>query len=163
MPVRRIETERLILEPVTPDIARAVVAGDFSSLDAAEGWPHDDTTDAMAMMTGSEAGPGWLITTGGSVIGDCGAYAWPDRTGEVQIGYGLAAPSRGHGYATEAASAMCSWLFTDAGATRITAVDVLSDNLPSRRVLEKVGFTVTDESHDHLSYALAPYDIRSRR
>src|SRR5665213_878406 len=97
VPVRRIETERLILEPVTPDIARAVVAGDFSSLDAAEGWPHDDTTDAMAMMTGSEAGPGWLITTGGSVIGDCGAYAWPDSTGEVQIGYGLAAPSRGHG------------------------------------------------------------------
>lgn len=57
MPVRRIETERLILEPVTPDIARAVVAGDFSSLDATEGWPHDDTTDAMAMMTGSEPAP----------------------------------------------------------------------------------------------------------
>jgi RimJ/RimL family protein N-acetyltransferase len=159
----RIETERLVLVPVTPAIARAVMAGDLSALDTGEGWPHDDTIDAMRMMTEPDAGPGWLITSGGRVIGDCGAFAWPNRSGDMEIGYGLAAPYRGHGYATEAAAAFCSWLFSDAGAARITAVNVLSDNLPSRRVLEKLGFTVTDESDGHVSYALTPDGIMSGR
>ncbi|HVC69554.1 MAG TPA: hypothetical protein VNC61_04740 [Acidimicrobiales bacterium] len=55
---RRIVTRNLGLEPVTADVARAVMAGDLSSLLAATGWPHDDTFGAMRMMTEAGAGAG---------------------------------------------------------------------------------------------------------
>jgi RimJ/RimL family protein N-acetyltransferase len=154
-----IVTPRLVLEPVTAAVASAVVAGDLSSLEAAEGWPHDDTLDAMRMMTEPDAGPGWFITAGGRVIGDCGAFAWPDRSGTVEIGYGLAAPARGRGYATEAVRALCSWLVTDTGAAVITAVTDADGNRPSRRVLEKIGFAVTAEDDGQVSYALTAAGI----
>ena len=156
---RRIISPRLVLEPVTTEIARAVVAGDLSSLDPAVGWPHDDTVDAMLMMTEPDAGPGWLITSDGHVIGDCGTFGPPDGAGQVEIGYGLASSSRGHGYATEAVRALCSWLFADGGTAVITAVTVAHGNLPSRRVLEKVGFTVTDESDGLIRYTLLSGDL----
>jgi RimJ/RimL family protein N-acetyltransferase len=74
--------------------------------------------------------------------------------GQVEIGYGVAAPYRGHGYATEAVAGLCRWLVDEAGATRLVAVDVLTDNVASRRMLEKVGFTITHESDRSVSYAL---------
>ena len=153
---RRIDTDRLILDPVTLAIARAVAAGDCSDLQVGEGWPHEDTRDAMSMAAADGAGPAWLITLEGRVIGDCGAFSWPDESGEVKIGYGLAEPYRNRGYATEAAAGLCAWLITEAGATRITAVDVLDDNMASRRVLEKLGFTVTSKSDNGISYVLTP-------
>jgi [ribosomal protein S5]-alanine N-acetyltransferase len=153
---QRINTDRLVLEPITLAIARAVVAGACSGLEVGEGWPHEDTRDAMVMAAAECAGPAWLITLKGRVIGDCGALNWPDQSGEVEIGYGLAEPYRNHGYATEAVAALCSWLVAETGAVRLTAVNVLGDNWASRRVLEKVGFTVTDESGKGVSYVLIP-------
>ncbi len=41
---RRIDTDHLVLEPITPAIARAVAAGDCSALVVGDGWPHEDTT-----------------------------------------------------------------------------------------------------------------------
>ena len=155
---RRIDTARLVLEPLGLATATAVIDGDLSSLDAAEGWPHEDTFDAMATALQPGGGPGWLITLEGRVIGDCGAFSWPDRAGVVEIGYGLSASFRGHGWATEAIDALCTWLFSEAGAVRIT-VDVLTGNVASRMVLEKLGFTITGESGEEVSYELiAPGD-----
>lgn len=156
----RIETDRLVLNPVTPEIATAVVAGDLSTLRLGDGWPHEDTADAMAMKLAPRSGPGWLIVLAGIVIGDCGAYTYPGASGEVEIGYGLAAPYRGEGYATEAVRAMCRWLVTETGAPRIVAVDVLVENLASRRVLEKVGFAITAEDQSNVSYAISPEFLR---
>ena len=92
----------------------------------------------------------------GRVIGDCGAFTWPDESGEVEIGYGIAEPYRNRGYATEAAAGLGAWLVAQAGATRITAMDVLGDNWSSRKVLEKLGFTLTSESDKGVSYVLTP-------
>jgi [ribosomal protein S5]-alanine N-acetyltransferase len=102
----------------------------------------------------------WLITFGGRVVGDCGTLGMPNQFGEVEIGYGLAAPARGSGYATEAAGAVCAWLFARADVSLISAVGVLADNLASRRVLEKLGFTVSSESDQQVSYALTPDGLR---
>src|SRR2546430_13074581 len=49
-----LQTARLRMEPVTGETARAIVAGDLAwltaaGLAAADGWPHDDTTDGLAM------------------------------------------------------------------------------------------------------------------
>jgi RimJ/RimL family protein N-acetyltransferase len=38
--------------------------------------------------------PGWLVTADGAVIGDISTHGPVDEAGRVEIGYGLAAPSR---------------------------------------------------------------------
>lgn len=152
--VTPIVSSRLLLQPVTSEIALAVVSGRTSDIPVGAGWPHEDTADAMAMALLPEAGPSWLITLDGIAIGDCGAFSWPDASGTVEIGYGLAEPYRRSGYGTEAAEAMCGWLLTEAGATAITANGVEADNLASRRVLEKLGFSHVGEEDGRGSYRL---------
>lgn len=98
-----IAASRLVLEPVTVELARAVVTGRLTGIPTGAGWPHADTADAMAMALRGDAGPSWIVTVGGVVIGDCGGFSWPDDRGVVEIGYGVAAPCRGKGYALEPA------------------------------------------------------------
>ena len=152
--VMPIVTSRLLLVPVTPDLARAVIRRRISDIRVGPGWPHADTADAMAMALRANAGPSWVITLDGVVIGDCGEVSWPDEDGVVEIGYGLAQPFRGNGYATEAAEGMCRWLFSEARATAVSATGVDRDNVASRRVLEKLGFAQLDENDRHISYRL---------
>ena len=149
-----IVTERLVLQPVTRELATAVVTGRLSDIRTGAGWPHADTADAMAMALMPHAGPSWVVTLDGLVIGDCGAFSWPDGRGAVEIGYGLAEPFRGHGYATEAVEAMCQWLFEEAGATAITATALDPHNVASRRVLGRLGFSPVDETGRSDSYRL---------
>ena len=84
--------------------------------------------------------PGWLVTVGGEVIGDIGTHGPVDEAGRVEIGYGLAAPSRGQGYGSEAVAAVTDWLLSQPGVRQVRA-HTLTSNAPSRRVLEKAGFT----------------------
>ena len=153
--VTPILTSRLVLQPVTRELARAVVTGRLSDLPTGAGWPHADTADAMTMSLTAEAGPSWIVTVGGIVIGDCGGFSWPDDRGVVEIGYGLAEPFRGKGYATEAVGAMCQWLFAEAAARVITATATESDNVPSRRLLVKLGFTEVENTGRNVSYRLS--------
>jgi len=44
----------LVLEPVTLEMARAVIAGDLSALRVIDGWPHDDTVAAMSIAADEE-------------------------------------------------------------------------------------------------------------
>jgi RimJ/RimL family protein N-acetyltransferase len=57
---------------------------------------------------------------------------------ETGIGYILHRPFWGQGYATEAAADCRDYAFTKLGKIRVTAT-VRPENLPSRRVLERVG------------------------
>ena len=63
-----ISTPRLVLVPVAPETAAAIVAGDLTGIAAGSGWPHADTLDGLRM------GGGWLVTLDGVVIGDCGTH-----------------------------------------------------------------------------------------
>ena len=140
-----LQTARLRLEPLTADMARAILAGDLSGLAAAglaaaNGWPHEDTADGLAGAVRAGFPPGWLVTAGGAVIGDIGTHGPVDEAGRVEIGYGLAAPSRGQGYGSEAVAAVTEWLLSQPGVRQVRA-HTLTDNAPSRRVLEKAGFT----------------------
>src|SRR6201984_348141 len=115
-----LQTARLRLEPLTAETARAIVAGDLSGLaaaglTAADGWPHEDTADGLAMAGKGGYPPGWLITAGGAVIGDIGTHGPVDEAGRVEIGYGLAAPSRGQGYGREAGAAVTLLLVGEDG------------------------------------------------
>jgi len=151
----RIATKRLALAPLTGEVARAVLAGDFSAVTRAEGWPHDDTLDAMRMATAPDGGSlVWLVLLGEVVIGDCGTVGGLDDAGAIEIGYGLAAEHRGRGYGNEVVAALSGWLVAQPQVERVVAGEVLADNVASRRALENAGFLLEREEHGLTWYAL---------
>ncbi|MDN3918900.1 GNAT family N-acetyltransferase [Roseateles violae] len=73
----------------------------------------------------------------GQLIGMCGLFK-RDSLPEVDVGYALAAPFRGQGYAREAAGACLAYGREQLGLRRILAI-IAPDNTPSARVLESIG------------------------
>ncbi|MDP9470515.1 MAG: GNAT family N-acetyltransferase [Chloroflexota bacterium] len=59
------------------------------------------------------------------------------------LGYAVARPHWGHGFATEAAARVIDFAFDDLRLNRLQA-SVLRDNPPSRRVLERLGFSLAE-------------------
>lgn len=114
---------------------------------AAPGWPHADTYDALRPYAehGSpgEPGPFLVVESGtGRVVGECGWYGPPGDDGTVEIGYGLAAPSRGQGYGTEAVRQLLAWVAAQPGVRRVTA-SAEPGNEPSHRLLSRLGFVTS--------------------
>jgi RimJ/RimL family protein N-acetyltransferase len=149
---QRIVTERLVLEPLSQETARAVVSGRPDGLVRGEGWPHADTLDALGMVAdhGSEA---WLVLEDGVVVGDAGTHGPPDENGDVEIGYGLAEPSRGRGLSSEFVPALAEMLLERPEVRRVVAREVLASNIPSRRALERAGFRLEREADGLTWYA----------
>ena len=71
-----------------------------------------------------------------------------DHIGEVEIGYGIAPDHRRQGYTTEAAHGLITWAFQDPECVAVIAADVLKTNIPSQRVLEKVGMMLYRETEE---------------
>jgi ribosomal-protein-alanine N-acetyltransferase len=157
--VTRLETPRLVLEPFSVALARAVLDGDLSRLTPGAGWPHADTYDALRAFAlhGDDTVPmvwGVMLRDTGEIVGDCGWYGPPaDGQGEVEIGYGLAPAYRRRGYATEAVRALVGWMAAYDGVRRVVA-GTETTNVASRRLLERLGFTVTEVDGANVRYAL---------
>lgn len=151
----RIVTPRLVLMPVPAQTARAIIGGDLSGVRAGSGWPHADTLDGLRMAVDNDAEPGWFVTLDDTVIGDCGTHGDPDGAGDIEIGYGLAAPYRGRGYGTELVDGLSRWLLDRPDVRRVVAREVLADNLPSRRALERAGFVLERAEDSRVWYALS--------
>ena len=147
MTLPRLAGPRVALVPVPRELARAVVSGgDLQQvlqplrLSAARGWPHADTADALRPL--AEHGDptvSWLVVVDGAVVGDCGWAGPPDPDGTVEIGYGLAAPSRRQGLGTEAVAVLLTWTEQQPGV-RAVAAQVQVGNEASRRLLRRLGF-----------------------
>jgi RimJ/RimL family protein N-acetyltransferase len=158
VPRPTLRTPRLVLVPQTMAAARALLAGADPGLPLGEGYPHADSLDALRLQV-EHGGPddgGWFVTLadGGLVVGDCGTFGPPDADGRVEIGYGLAAVSRGRGIGTEAVGALVAHLLAQPDVRLVTA-SVEVGNEPSRRLLVRLGFTLTDgpagtDRHWHL-------------
>ena len=58
-----------------------------------------------------------------------------------EVGYHIALPYTGHGYATEALGAFLPWIVDKLGISCIDGI-VLEENVASQRVLEKCGFVL---------------------
>ncbi len=71
-----------------------------------------------------------------------------DHIGEVEIGYGIAPTYRCKGYATEAAHALITWAFENPDCDAVIAAEVLKTNLPSQRVLQKLGMRIYNETEE---------------
>jgi ribosomal-protein-alanine N-acetyltransferase len=96
----------------------------------------------------------WLIIIrdipfGAGLIGFKG---FPNENGEVEIGYGIDPEYQSRGYVTEAVKEMMKWAFREKACQSIVALGVQKTNIPSRRVLEKVGMTIVEETNETFSY-----------
>ena len=137
-----IATHRLRLVLVTPEEARAALAGG-----RADGWhadyPREDDLAAFSMLREPTPwGPRHIVRGwDGLVCGSIGFHGPPqDQSGvlEAEIGYGLVEEARGHGLATEAVTALVA--LVDGEGVRVRA-GVTPENAASIRVLAKCGFT----------------------
>ena len=78
------------------------------------------------------------IEADGAVVGGCDIDELPGDT--PQLGYWLAAESRGHGYATRAASLLAAWAHDALGVRRLE-MEIEPDNHASIAVAGRLGFT----------------------
>jgi [ribosomal protein S5]-alanine N-acetyltransferase len=162
-PARRIDTERLILQPIPLPTARALLVGSpLPGLIVGSGWPQPATLAALAMDVAAddESRTGWLIVMRetGEVIGDCGWRGGPDSAGDAELGYLLATPFRRNGYGAEAVDGLIRWCGPQPGVRRLVA-SVLPGNTASRRLLTALHFTLLGADGDHLRYGLLPGSI----
>lgn len=150
--ISTIQTERLILRPMTEDDLDSLVyvANDpdvaantrtflypFTRADAEARWERqrekresgDALNFAIALKTpGDEPNP---------VVGNAGLHL-DKKNDSAEIGYMIAKDHRGHGYATEAARALINWGFDTLGLNRITAA-YLARNPASGRIIQNLG------------------------
>jgi RimJ/RimL family protein N-acetyltransferase len=79
------------------------------------------------------------------IIGGLCFKGCPDEKGRVEIAYGMQDEYRGKGYMTEAVKELINWAFTQEKVLSVIA-ETEKDNLPSHRVLEKVGMQKYEEN-----------------
>jgi RimJ/RimL family protein N-acetyltransferase len=86
-----------------------------------------------------------VLKSSGEVIGDCGLTRQTvDGREEIEIGYHVRRDLWGQGYAPEAARACRDYGFSRLGAERLISL-IRPENLPSRRVAEKIGLSLWKE------------------
>jgi ribosomal-protein-alanine N-acetyltransferase len=99
-----------------------------------------------------------VLNSTGELIGDCGLVRQRvDGVDEIEIGYHTRRDLWGRGYATEAARACREYGFANLTVDSLISL-IRPENLPSRRVAEKIGMTiwkeVTRASLLHYVYAI---------
>lgn len=136
-----IRTKRLFLRPPWPEDWEAILAGIGEEAIvrnlARAPWPYgEEDARAFANLPVDQHAPRFLITLPGEgVIGCVGIDPQPKG---VELGYWIARPHWGRGYATEAARAALE-IAHMLGHRHVTAGYFL-DNPASGKVLSKLGF-----------------------
>ena len=146
------ETERLIL--------RQVVKGDAEAIQKA--FNHKDIYHVTTHITHpytlqnakdfirktiieSQSGVGYyfamILKQSGELIGECHIIHIRRKHMKCEIGFGINPNYWDRGYATEASRELIRYAFEDLKMHRIEA-ETMASNVASRRVLEKLGFTL---------------------
>ena len=84
---------------------------------------------------------GWAIEHEGRLVGTVGAYDFDASRSSIEVGMSIERASWGRGFATEALTAVLRYLTDVEGIALVTAW-CASDNVGSRRALEKAGMTL---------------------
>lgn len=174
MSIDRIETERLLLVPITLEMVEAVFAGDRAraeSLAAArlpEAWPgralieRAFSADLDAIRRDPAArlwGDRLMIAREAPFIVGSVIFHGHPVDGVAEVGYGVELESQGRGFATEATRACVDWALTQPECAAVRAT-TFPWHKASLRVIEKVGMKqVATEEHDLLGEMLV-FEIR---
>ncbi|MBB6455348.1 ribosomal-protein-alanine N-acetyltransferase [Salirhabdus euzebyi] len=140
-----IETNRLTLKAVTPEIVD-IFSGNYELGDHISFYLSQLQNDPSMLGWGV-----WFVVDkeSNTVIGDIGFKGKPNDHHTVDIGYGVHPTYQGKGIATEAVRGLIDWAFQQ--NVEIVTADCLQDNIPSIKVLEKIGMTKT-KTHDDMFY-----------
>lgn len=98
----RVDTARLTLESIFPELARRIVAREPAANDAwhAEYPIEDELVSLQALAADPDPDPVLTLyqirrRADGLAIGGLGFFGPPDESGRVEFGYGLVASARG--------------------------------------------------------------------
>jgi RimJ/RimL family protein N-acetyltransferase len=145
-----LETTRLILRQFKESDLDAFLAyRNDPEVAKYQGWDvpyqrHEAAAFVHVMARACPAPGKWLQTalelrSTREMIGDVAFHIKKDDERQAMIGYSLARPFWGHGYALEAVSGLLGYLFGELHLHRVIAeCDV--ENVASWRLLEKLGF-----------------------
>lgn len=145
-------SERLFLRPAFPEDSAAILAGlgeeaVVRNLTRAP-WPYTlDDARVFAARPQDPRLPHFLVTLPGT--GVIGAAGLGEHEGETELGYWIARPHWGQGYATEAGRAVLRIART-LGHARVIAGH-FTDNPASGKVLRKLGFRHTGQTSQRYS------------
>ncbi|MGW9450968.1 GNAT family N-acetyltransferase [Streptomyces sp. NPDC055632] len=163
MNISSVATARLLLHPLTVDVAERIVARTPLAGDLwAEGYPQDgDVRGCGGFLRGvAERGdPGVFrayeirLPESGLAVGGIGFHGPPDEVGVVTVGYGIVPGARGKGYASEALRALLK-IARVAGVAGVKG-DADLDNPASHRVMEAAGMRCVAESDGLRHFYLA--------
>lgn len=171
--MRSIRTARLRLNPVTVENAEAlwtilqqpdlrtyqdlptVAAAAFSALVARR---------PKRLHPGASGRFEWLIHVTGTrkPVGWVSLRVAERDLASGEIGYSIVRDARGKGVASEAVRALLNEAFEEAGLSRVNAYCV-PENMPSRRLLERLGFTFDGVLPHGATVSGTPVDVLMHR
>jgi len=149
-----LKTKRLNIIPATLDLLKKYEAKEYPIDENMP--PHIAWSLSELKEDANFLGWGvWLVieVKTDKVVGDIGFKGKPNELAVVEVGYGILPHAQNKGYATEAMEALCDWAFRTGQVKKILA-DCMRDNLPSIRVLEKLGMKQVGLNGDLLLWEL---------
>lgn len=141
--MKRIETERLILRPLTiGDAEQVFVWCSDPKVNTFMPYPRytevEKVREWIASVKEESNEFGFVLKETGLLIGS-GSITPLKVEGAYEVGYNLRSDCWGRGYATEAAKAMIRWAHDELGARDFTATHA-NANTASGNVIRKCGF-----------------------
>lgn len=166
-----IETERLILIPMTYSFISKIIKDDKSiygdmGLVINKDWPHHDLKEILYLiklklvLTNDPDGfESWIFIDKKNkiIVGDGGYKGKPDKDGEIEIGYLITKQFRKKGYGYEAIRALIEWGLKQDNVNVIRAV-CLNNNIPSMKLLKKVGLNKYHSDNKYFYYEILRSD-----
>ena len=139
---KMIETNRLIIYAASKEQMESFIAA--QSVDVLKAAYTEMLDGAVQHYDQWEWYAIWMIELkDGTHIGEL-CFKGLSEDGIAEIGYGISENYQGHGYATEAVSALVDWALNQPGVSCVTA-ETEESNVASQRVLKKSGFIPTGE------------------
>lgn len=146
-------TERLSIEPLSlADLDDFVAYRQDPEIARYQSWDLTYSKEQAKQLIESQTGvllpaPGqWLQLaihekTSGRLVGDLAIHAIRERDLEFEIGFTIAKNHQRQGFATEAASRLLTYLFSEVGA-RVVVAQPDSRNTASKQLLKTLGFEI---------------------
>ena len=150
-----IVTARLLLRRSRPEDAAGISTyRSDPEVGRYQGWARTDPEGLraeiveMAPRAPGEPG-GWVQlsveeSTSGALVGDVGLSRHEGEPGVIKVGYTIAPPFQGRGYATEAVRALVGYAFDVLGSEVVRAY-ASAENISSIRVAEKAGLRLVEK------------------
>ena len=157
-------TDRLVLRRYRPDDAEDLhrYLGTDPAMARYSGWnPYATLEMARETVRGfvdgyaDEHAYSWVMDVDDVIVGTIGAYDYQDN--QIEVGFSVVKGWQGRGLATEALKKVLEYLTENEGIGCVTAW-CASENIGSRRVLEKSGMKLVREEKNGLEVGGGVYD-----